>query len=222
MDDGNRIDKPTSGTSTTNVPKCSCKVGKIARDYNIEDIDADLARRWRGDGVKRQSLRAITTYFNTRVFRDELEKSDLDILESQVRHFYEILTGDTATKGEVVEVTNRLRRAGIDVTTMQRERFVSYQTIHNHLRECLNITPPTKREKNTTPEDDQENLRALRTRIERIAESMIDRNLEDSDSESFTVRGSVMAQCDDCGYNKPVTTLLDDDGCYCEDQNSPE
>lgn len=221
MGDENPNGEVPSRESLRGFPSCHCKVGQIAREYDLEGIDAELTRRWRGEGVERQSLRTITDFFNSNVFRSMLEEADADILEAQVEHLYEIVTGDTATEGERAEVTNRLQRAGIDVDEMQQNQFVSYQTIHNHLRDCLGVPPPTSKDEKSTKEADQDSLRAIRTRTERIAESMVDRNVDETPT-SLSITVNVMARCDECGYNKPVTTLLEEGGCYCDRHGAPD
>lgn len=217
MEDEHLHEKTAAGESVQDLPTCDCKVGQTAREHCLEGIDAELIRRWHGKGIERQSLRTMTAYFNIQVFRGVLEAADADILETQIGHLYDVLTGDTATEGERVEVVNRLQAMGIDVAALQQKKFVSYQTIHNHLRDCLGISSPTQNDSETTWEADQESLRAIRGRTERIAESMVDRNLQNQVSESLDITVNVMARCNDCGYHKPVTTLLEEGDCDCEE-----
>lgn len=202
---------------------CGCKVGRLARQHDLSGCNAELKRRWLGEGPEeRQSVRDLATYFNREVFGAIIEESGADVMTAQVAYLYDVLNDDEADEDERAEVRNRLERYEIDVDSLDSE-FVSYQSIHNHLTGCLDLSSPVEERTERNPEADKDTLRRLQVRTENVAGDILERHLDDEhvDPESLEVDATVTVRCNECGYKRSVSRLLSDGACYCEREAEP-
>ncbi|MCT9098423.1 rod-determining factor RdfA [Haloarchaeobius sp. HME9146] len=193
---------------------CDCKVGRVADEFDIAGVHESLADRWVRDRDD-YSLRELARYFDERVLTAAMRAAGEDPLGHEVASTYEALTDDAVSSGERVQVENRLSRAGIDVDTL-RDAFVSHQSVHTHLRECLDV------EKETGPDGDQtdrakDTLFALQSRTEAVTESTVSSLASSSLAlDDFDVLVSVSVTCGECGRSYQVGDLLDRGGCTCK------
>lgn len=209
--------------------QCSCKVGRVASKLGLDDIDEELPARWLGeDDLERHGVRTLAEYFNKKVFRAAVRRSDADIMDSQADYFFKVLMADPSegepdnnvTKAEREELVSELKQKGVDVEKLENNFFISYQSIHNHLTKCLDVSAPTnKKSPEETLESDKDTIRQMGAKQEQIGEAMLKRNLDldDEQLEKFDVSDQITVRCDECGYKKPLLQMLDEDGCYCED-----
>ncbi|WP_267643683.1 rod-determining factor RdfA [Haloarchaeobius amylolyticus] len=194
---------------------CDCKVGRVADEFDLAGVHESLAERWVRDRDD-YSLRELARYFDERVLTAAMREAGEDPLGSEVASAYDALTDDAVSSGERVQVENRLSRAGVDVDAV-REAFVSHQTVHTHLRECLDV------EKETGPEGDptdraKDTLFALQSRTEAVTESTVDSLANSSLAlDDFDVLVSVSVTCAACGRSYDVGELLDRGGCTCKE-----
>ncbi|WP_435365546.1 rod-determining factor RdfA [Haloarchaeobius sp. DYHT-AS-18] len=193
---------------------CDCKVGRVADEFDIAGVHESLADRWVRDRDD-YSLRELARYFDERVLTAAMRAAGEDPLGHEVASTYEALTDDAVSSGERVQVENRLSRAGLDVGAL-RDAFVSHQSVHTHLRECLDV------EKETGPDGDptdraKDTLFALQSRTEAVTESTVD-SLANSTLalDDFDVLVSVSVTCGECGRSYQVGDLLDRGGCTCK------
>jgi len=188
---------------------CSCKIGRVARRYDLGAFDRTLTDR-REDGA---SLRDLETVVNEAVLRAALRDADADVI-GDVSSVYEGLTGEDASAGERAELRGRLNRAGVDVDGLETD-FVSYQTVRTHFRECLDYD--TDRRTALSVEDARGTVEWARSRSEGIVERTLDR-LAGTDgfrAGDLTVSHVVRVTCEDCGATYPVDEFVDRRGCDC-------
>lgn len=197
---------------------CDCKVGRVREGYGLEGLDEALVGHWRGDGREELSLRDLESYVNRRMLRAAMTDAGMDPIDGEVENVYELLVGDRATEGTRTEVRNRLERHGIDVASLRGD-FVSHQTIHTHLRECLDVS---KSSTETDPAERRQRVAdtvfALRNRTEAVTRGSLE-SLQNTDAvalEGFDVLVDVSVTCDSCGRVYDIGTLLDGGGCVCQ------
>ncbi|MFB6078401.1 MAG: rod-determining factor RdfA [Halarchaeum sp.] len=204
---------------STESPSCECKVGRVAEKYGLEDVGAELAARWRGDDGEPSSLRELQHYFNRRVLAAELRSANVEILDGELENTYRLLTDDDVSAGMQTQAAGRLERDGVDVEQVERD-FVSHQSIHSHLRECMGA------EKNPEPADrvasTQNTVGSLEARTEKIAANNLDRLAGDEvDIDGFDVIVTTHVTCDACGRRHEFGDLLDEGGCECQREEVP-
>jgi len=181
------------------------KVARLLEERELEELGAELERRWLGEGVERESLRDLARRFNVRLLRDHMRESGLAPLEGEAANTYRLLTDDEVSAGMRVQAERELERAGIDVSDrlltddevsagmrVQAEReleragidvselrtdFVSHQAIHTYLRSERDLEGP---DSGTTDEDrlqrDGAAVQRLSNRLIAVAEDTIDRH----------------------------------------------
>jgi hypothetical protein len=196
---------------------CQCKVGRGIDEYDIDRIDEDLTRRWRGDGRDRQSVRELTDYFNRRLLRAAIERAGESPLDGEVENVYRLLTSDEVSSGVRTQTRRRLETAGVSLEAVEAD-FVSHQTLYGHLTECLGVSrEDTEATPSSRRESDRERVRALQRRTEVVTSDALER-LRDADAlaiDDFDVLVDVTVLCADCGRQHDVGSLLDDGGCPC-------
>jgi hypothetical protein len=191
-----------------------CKVGRVADAYDIEEIDEELVSLWRGEDGESYSLRDLQHYFNRRVLEAELRSAGVEVLDGELENTYRLLTDEDVSAGMRTQATGRLERDGVDVEGVQRD-FVSHQSIHTHLRECLGA------EKNPEPADrvasTQNTVGSLEARTEKIAANNLERLAgEEIELNGFDVIVTTHVTCDACGRRHEFGDLLTNGGCGCQ------
>lgn len=204
-------------SDTAPVPDgCSCKVGRLADRHGLDRLHGELERRWLGRGIERQSVRDLADYFNRQLLEAKLRAADSDVMSGEAEYLYGALTDEEASAARREEARQRLSREGIDPDDLTDD-FVSYQAIHNHLTDCLEVSSPVGGAGERSVAEDRDELRRLRSRVEAVAGSMVDRLDRRTDAGVGDVDISVRieARCADCGVRKSLTRLLADRGCDC-------
>ena len=181
------------GASGVAADACDCKVGRVADLYGLSDLDRELRTRWTGDGREKHSLRELERYLNRRVLAAALRSAGVDTLQGEVENLYGLLTGDDASEGVRVEARRRLERDGVDPESVEDD-FVSHQTIHTHLRECLDV------------DHDPGGGASL----ERL------RDGGELDMDGFDVYVDVRVACEACGRFHEIGSLFENGGCECQ------
>lgn len=207
--------------------KCGCKVGDVASQLGLTDIDEELVGRWSGDHPEQMSVRELADYFNTRVLKKLFEESDTGFMKSQAGPFYDILSQDPddeespqSARRDREELIEDLEESGFDVDKITTDYFVSYQSIYTHLTKCLEVeSPSAKNQSENSLANDQDTVRRITAKAAKIGETLMNRNVEDSDDVSgrLEISASVDIRCDECGYKKSLVSFLEDGGCYCSD-----
>jgi len=198
------------GEADVGDPVCSCKIERNAETYGLSGLDRRLLAE-REDGA---SLRDLERVVNETILAAALRRSDDEVI-GDVASVYETLTDDEASAGERTALTDRLSRAGVDVEGLH-EAFVSYQTVRNHLRECLDVE--TGRRTELSLSDARGTIEWARSRSEGIVERTVER-LADADEVAagdVDVSHTVRVSCGDCGASYPVERFLERGGCECD------
>lgn len=189
-----------TGVTEASALDCTCKVGRVARRRDVPDVHAELYRRWVDDD---DSLRDLARWFDRRVLESALQTAGDDPGKRDVRRLYETLR-ERQSSGPLPAV---LTREAVDVDEVRAD-FVSHQTIHRHLRECLQADQARSDASLTA-------LRAYRNRTTAAAERAL--SVAVGSDREFEVSVTVEATCGRCGRSLPVVDLVDHDGCECSD-----
>lgn len=194
---------------------CACKVGRSASTYGLSELDAELVDRW--VGAESDSLRDLEAYVNRELVRAALEQAGESVIEGEAANYYRLLTDDETTEGNRTEAKRRLKRQGVD-TQQLLDSFVSHQTIHTHLRECMDVTYDRSRDPQERSENAQEFLQGLQNRTERITTGTLEqlRNAGVHDIGEFSVFVDLMINCEDCGRFMTVADVFENEGCVCQ------
>jgi len=194
-------------------PDCSCKVGRVAAGAGLA-VDDELLDRW--TGTDRQSTRDLATWFNRTVLAAALAEAGVPTKDGEVENYYRLLTDDDVSSGDRIEVRRELAQRGVSVDAIDSD-FVSHQTIHTHLTECLDgsLSEPTPSERLA---DAAETLGQLRSRTEAVTADTIARLAAHDalDVGPTDVLVSVQLTCRECNRQYSVRELLDRGGCHCE------
>lgn len=200
-------------------PACNCKIGTAIDRFGLTDLNADLIEEWTAsdDGA---SLRDLEDEVNRRVLSAALQAAAVEPPEGSVEATYRVLRDDDSGGGRVA-LRNRLDRQGIDIDAVEKA-FVSYQTVHNHLRECLGVSYEAE---SPDPEErlqkGQRTVTALRSRLEAVTGTVIDqlRRADVLALPEFDVYVDVNVACRDCGRYHSVKELFSAGGCACRDDD---
>jgi hypothetical protein len=150
-----------------------------------------------------------------RVLADEAE-AGVEPLTGEVEIMYENLTGDDVDPETRVEIERRLNREGINTDSLI-DNFVSHQAIHTYLATFRGATQSTS-DPQTEMTDGRRTINRLQSRVRNVVENTL-RTIQNAggivlcNADIFV---SVTVACNDCGTQKEVNQLLDDNGCDCE------
>jgi hypothetical protein len=197
--------------------ECTCKVGRAAATAGL-DLDRELLARWTGED--RQSTRDLADWFNRQLLATAVTEAGLSTNDGEIANYYRLLTDDDVTSGDRTETRGELERAGVAVDALD-EQFVSHQTIHSHLTDCLggSLSEPTPSER---LEDAKTTVGRLQSRTEAVTADTIGR-LADNDAlaiGSSDVVVSVQVACTECNRQYPARELFDRGGCHCQQSDN--
>lgn len=195
---------------------CGCKVGRVADEYGLGDLDDELVRRWTDETDERYSTRDLAEHVNKRVLAAALDDAGLQYKDGEVENTYRLLTDDDVSSGTRVQTRKELERDAVPVEEVEGH-FVSHQTVYNHLTDCLeaSLKTPTAEER---LESSKDKLGALRNRTAAVTEDTIEQ-LERSDAldiGEFNVLVNVTVTCEECRTQFTIRDLLDQGACDCE------
>ena len=217
-----------------NLPDCECKVGRVSRETGLHLINEELVGRWGGEHSETMSVRELADYFNEQVLQKILSESDTRFIGAEASDFYSTLSSDPeegepddgVTKADRDNLVSELEDAGFDVDKILTNYFLSYQSIYSHLTDCLEVSAPSSKSKQTSLNDDKDTVRRVQSRAVDVGQTYVSRHTEGlsggDPEDRFEVRSSVTVRCNECGYKKPVVRFLSDGGCYCDDINVPK
>jgi len=202
-------------TDTTD-DRPSSKVARLIQNHELDGLGDELEARWTADGSERMSLRELADYFNERVLERRLRDAEADVLDADV--IYDRLSSDDVSSGVRVETRNRLERDGVDVERLDRE-FVTYQAIRSYLKEYRGAEYEGQSDREKI-EKDRRSIRRLMTRAESVTEQRLE-NLRDSgrfDLDQFEVFLDARILCENCGTQRTVSELFEEQGCDCQQE----
>ncbi|MDR9381661.1 MAG: hypothetical protein RI560_08340 [Natronomonas sp.] len=201
-------DRPGSGRGRRS------KVARLLQEYDIEDLGAELERRWTAD-EDRQSLRELAAYFNQRILERALEDADVRPLDGEVENIYRLLTDDSSG-ADRTRIRRRLERDGLDVDAIETD-FVTYQAIRTYLKKHRGAeytpdeTDPVEREIT--------NIQQLRGRVDSVTEGKLEQLRASGHLELGTFRTlvDVRVVCEDCNTQFSAVELLERGHCNCSE-----
>jgi murein tripeptide amidase MpaA len=207
-------DEDATDSSEEESPRQS-KVRRVITDRELEDLGAELERRWTAEGPSGMSLRELADLFNQRALRATMEREGMQVLEGEAENIYELLTSDDVSVGSRVQVERRLEREGIDVQSLTSD-FVSHQAVYTYLKKHRGASAPTS-EAATDMKTQQVTIQRLRNRLIAVVTNTIESLRANGQLTlgAFDVFVSVQVRCDDCGKQLMVADLFEQGGCEC-------
>ncbi|KTG07807.1 hypothetical protein AUR64_01905 [Haloprofundus marisrubri] len=205
------------GTTDESEGGCGCKVERVAERYDLGQVDGVLVSKWLGESGERYSLRRLETFFNERVLEAVVTESPMTVLDGDVSHLYERLSDGSVSAGQRAETENYLKRVGVNVERVRND-FVSHQTVHTHLRDCLGETRKRASDPGSRVEKADKTVLSLQNRMRLVTEETIER-LSRADIvalDSFDVYVDTTIVCGDCDRSLSFSELLDRGTCRCQ------
>lgn len=196
--------------------QCDCKVGRVIGEFELSELNDELAARRTGETGDPESLRDLVDYFNREVLRSAIASADVDPLDGEVANQYRLLTDDV-TEGTRLRVRRRLEREGVDVEAVEAG-FVSNPTIGRHLEECLGV------EKTRESKDRIHSAKERIFKMQSRAEAVVENTLEGLASAGLLSAGNlavtvdVQVTCGDCGAHAGAGPFVDRGGCDCDSE----
>ena len=186
------------------------KVGRLIESYGLDGLGEELEQRWTAD-EDADSLRTLADVFNHELLEAAAVDAGLDLLDGEIKTFYEALSDTDATGAERARARGRLERAGIDVEGLQRD-FVSHQAVHTYLTTYRGASKERKRS------DPTERVQRLRGRLAAVTESALASVATPDDFVvgSPDVLVDVQVFCADCGSQYGFDELVERGGCDCK------
>jgi hypothetical protein len=194
------------------------KVGRLIQDYELEGLGEELERRWTRQ-ENRSSLRDLADYFNRQLLQAALESGETGFLDGEVEYLYRLLTDEDVTSGVRQQARNRIEQYDVDVETLEND-FVSYQSIRTYLKNYRDVNPP---DTSSTPEDRIERKRSMIQRLTARLADVTEQSLHELANASTIIIGefdvivTVRVHCTSCGTQMPVSELLTNRSCECEE-----
>lgn len=185
--------------------ECDCKVGRVLARRGRTELSDELRRQWANG---EQSLRDLARIFNLAVLRSATEQRGVANLDGETENLYRLLTDDDVTSGTRTQARNRLRRHDVDVESLEAD-FVSHQTIHNHLKNCLGVE--REDDGGDPAEAARRRVRSLQNRMEAVTSDAVGR----IDGGGYDVYVDVSVTCPDCGTRHEFGEVVDSGGCDC-------
>lgn len=199
----------------TRPPSC-CKLGRVSDEVEFDGLDADLVTAWTGDGES-SSLRDLAALVNERLVRAAMTAAAETPLDGEPANVYRLLTDDDVSSGVRVAARNRLEARGVDVDALE-SRFVSHQTVHTHLTDCLGVSKDTDGTAVPLAESERQRVRTLQSRAEAVSSDAVERLRDRGDLAlaEFSAVVDVAVRCSECGRRHEFGALVDAGGCQCQ------
>jgi hypothetical protein len=202
-------------TDDASSDRLTYKVERDIERYGLEGMGSELERRWLGIDGEESSLRELADYFNRELLSAVLLRSGQQPIEGEVENLYRLLTDDAVSSGNRTQARRTLERYDVDVGEVESD-FVTHQAVHTYLTNGRDVRKePAETDRLATAQDTIERLKSRTSAVtERSLEQL--RNGDDIVLDDFTVVTEVSVTCSECGAWKPVSELLEDDGCECD------
>ena len=186
-----------------------CKITRVARAYQIRDVDAKLLQQ-REQGA---SLRELAAFFNKRILSRALDRATQEVI-GDAETIYAVLMDDDTDRARQAELRSKLARYDVDIDDV-RQDFVSHQTVRNHLNGCREID--TGREPDLDLESGRKTIEWAQARSEGVIEQTIERlrNAGEVADTRTEVTQSVRVACSACGRSYRIEEFLQQGGCGC-------
>lgn len=211
-----RFERMDTDDTLSRAEPC-CKVGRVLLAYGLENLDAELERRWTSQGTESSSLRELQNDVNRSLIRKELATAGISPIEGEVENLQRLLTSSEVSESRRIEARRRLESEGVDVDQLVTD-FVSHQTVYNHLRGCRGVSPSDDQSDEERRSSAKSTIFGLQNRTELVTEQTLSQLASSGllTPEQFDVIVDIQAICENCGRSHDVGTLLETGGCQCE------
>lgn len=191
------------------------KVGRLIEKYELDGVGVELESRWTRE-EDRSSLRELADWFNQRLLERALSEAGLQTVDGEVTNSYRVLTDDSVSQGDRVQLRRRLEGAGADVDEVLDD-FVSYQAIRTYLTEVRDAT--YDRGTKTTPDGVRERIDRLVGRTGTVAQGQLEQLRENGDLtlDEFRLLVDIQVYCEGCNTQFEFADLLERGGCHCQE-----
>ena len=208
----------SSGTPREADQTPSCKIDRMAADYDLATEAERLGEYWTRDD-KRKSLRELALHFNHQLLRAAMEQAGLNPLDGEVENTYRLLTDENVSQGMRTQARNRLQKQNIDIGQLQSD-FVSYGTVRRHLKGCLGAERESPEADDDPAETGAQRIAALQNRTVAVTENTLSQlasagELAAGDIDVFV---DITVSCSTCGTHAPVREYIEGNGCDCTEQ----
>jgi hypothetical protein len=207
----------SSGTSRETDQTPSCKIDRMATDYDLSREAERLGEYWtRAD--ERKSLRELAVHFNHHLLRAAMEQAGLNPLDGEVENTYRLLTDEEVSQGMRTQARNRLQKQDIDVNQLQSD-FVSYGTVRRHLKQCLGAEREPSSTDAPSAETSAQRIAALQNRTVAVTENTLSQlaSADELTVGDIDVFVDITMSCSECGMHATVREFIDKNGCHCEE-----
>lgn len=201
----------TQWVMPTQDERCGCKIGRIAAEYDLPDVDSWVVDAWQQE----TSVRTLAEEFNEDVIAVALSEADARQVMWNRTPVYDALHTDELSDDEEIEIRRELERAGIDVGGLASD-LVSHQTMYRHLTKCLDASRSDERTLTERREAARETVYALQNRTELVTESTLKtlHSADVTDIGAVEVLVDISVVCSDCDSSMDFETAIED-GCDC-------
>jgi hypothetical protein len=197
-----------------------CKIDSLTERLDFDEyesrydtLDEHMVARWLGKDRPSEGYRSIATWFNKRIIRRTYERAGRETTGARIDSEYEALVGEDSLLRE--EVIDDLEAGGIDAERLTSS-LVSWGTVRNHLKECINVNKEV-----ATADTDWE-----RRSVEKAATIVTEKtekaltSLSNKDSlpggNQANVEIQVLLSCPECPIRVPFADAVDR-GFVCPD-----
>lgn len=191
------------------ITDACCKVQRVTKAYQLQDIDYELKRRYEdGDAT----LHELAKYLNNRITTVTLEAVDYpDNIEPSTARA-------ALTNEESIKPTRRddirATLAGVLDIELLTDAYISHETVRRHLNEHLDIS--TSQGGFDTFEELQNALESYQEQYKDGVQSALERAgkkglIEGTEYQIFTTR----VECQQCSETYRLQELLENGGCDC-------
>ena len=205
---------------------CSCKIGTMIRQYNLDTMDPlhdtineGLVARWNGNKSHTScGYRTLTDWFNMQMLKSVYQQNGEHVHDTQIEAEYKVLTGEDEVEKQ--EIIHQLDTIGVDGSQMQSD-FVSWATMRNHLLDCLSASK--ERPSGSTNWEQSAIKTAQSMASKKIGEALSSLSssgdLVGFDEASVSV--NIQLQCDHCPTRVPLSVALER-GYICKQHHASE
>lgn len=199
-------------TEKTRQPRQN-KIARLLEEYELDGLGVELEELWTAE-TDRRSLRELAAYFNQQLLKEQLKRTELQLVDSEIENMYRLLTDDEVSSADQTRIRRRLEQNGIDVPELMTD-FATYQAIRTYLKEDRNAeyqadtSDPIDREKT--------NIQQLQGRIVSVTDGKLDQ-LQSSDNieaGEFRTLVNIQVVCEDCNTQFDIFQFLEQGGCDC-------
>jgi 3'-phosphoadenosine 5'-phosphosulfate (PAPS) 3'-phosphatase len=192
------------------------KVSQVMDEYNMEGLGEQLEQMWVVEET--HSLRELADLINKQILRKEIDESELEVVEGEVDNYYRLLEDGSVSKGDRVEATRVLERAGIDIASL-RDNFVTYQAARTYLNKQRGVQYNAGNAGSGNNQTKiKEQIQKATTKLDTVSSDKISELKEkgEIDIGEYRVSVDITVYCQDCGRPFEFMELLESGQCNCE------